>query len=99
MSVSHADRIGEKYWGVPDLVAEVISESDEDLDRVIKLDEYAHAGIPEYWIVDPYARTVEIYLLNGEAYQLAATLAEGQTLTSAQLPGLEVSVAELFAPE
>ncbi len=99
MSSAHATRVGEKFWGVPDLAVEIISESDEDLDRITKMDEYAHAGIPEYWIVDPYARTVEIYLLNGEAYQLAATLAEGQTLTSSQLPGLEVSVAELFAPE
>lgn len=99
MSAAHADRVGETYWGVPDLVAEIISESDENLDRVIKMEEYARAGIPEYWIIDPYTRTVEVYLLQGEAYQLSIKLTEDGVLTSAQLPGFELSVRELFAEE
>ena len=34
---------------------EVVSDGDEDhrRDRETKRDEYAKAGIPEYWIVDP----------------------------------------------
>ncbi len=99
ISSAHTARVGETYWGVPDLVAEIISESDENLDRVIKMDEYALAGIPEYWIIDPYARTVEVYLLQGEAYQLSIKLTEDGVLTSLQLPGFELSVRELLAEE
>jgi len=99
MSAAHADRVGEKYWGIPDLVAEIISESNEEHDRVTKMSEYARAGIPEYWLIDPYARTVEIYLLKGEEYHLAATLTEADALTSSQLPGFAVSVRDLFAEE
>lgn len=99
VSTAHADRIGEKFWGIPDLVAEIISESDEELDRITKITEYAQAGIPEYWIVDPYARTVEIYLLHEDQYTLHATLTESDTLTSSQLPDFALSLTDLFAPE
>jgi Uma2 family endonuclease len=99
MSTAHADRIGEKFWGIPDLVAEIISESDEELDRITKMTEYAQAGIPEYWIVDPSAHTVEIYQLQGERYTLRAALPETDTLTSSQLPGFELPLTALFAPE
>lgn len=99
MSAAHTGRMSEKYWGVPDLVAEIISESDEELDRITKMTEYAQAGIPEYWIVDPYARTVEVYIQEGEVYRLAASLPEGATLTSSQFPGFELPLTDLFAPE
>ncbi len=99
ISAAHANRVGEQYWGLPDLAAEIISESDPDHDRITKMAEYAQAGIPEYWIIDPYMRTVEVYLLAGAEYQMAKDLAEGETLTTTQLPGFALSVTELFAPE
>jgi Uma2 family endonuclease len=99
MAVAHKNRLDEQYWGVPDLVAEVISESDPDLDRVVKMGEYAQAGIPEYWLVDPAGETIEIFLLRGSEYQLSQALREGDRLTSTQLPGFEMSVTELFAEE
>jgi Uma2 family endonuclease len=45
--------------GRPDLVVEVCSPSSVRYDRVTKMRWYASAGVPEYWIVDPSARTVE----------------------------------------
>ncbi len=99
MAATHANRIGEKYWGVPDLVAEVLSPSDPDRDRITKKKEYAQAGIPEYWIVDPEGKTVEVYLLRAKQYRLSGRLGVGDVLTSKRLPGLELSLAELFAEE
>ncbi|XVV11551.1 Uma2 family endonuclease [Actinoplanes sp. CA-131856] len=40
------------------LVVEVISASSKSTDRELKLKEYAAAGIPSYWIVDPLADRV-----------------------------------------
>ena len=99
MSAAHADRITEKYWGMPDLVAEVISPGNPDHDRVRKKGEYARAGIPEYWVVDPKGRTIEIYLLRVKQYRLDRTLGIGDTLITAQWPGFELELAGLFAKE
>jgi Uma2 family endonuclease len=40
------------------LVVEVISKSSQSTDRKYKLDRYANAGIPFYWIIDPLADRV-----------------------------------------
>lgn len=53
--------------GAPDLVIEVASPSTADRDRGIKLERYRHYGVPEYWIVDPDAATIERWRLGSTA--------------------------------
>ena len=96
VTAAHDDRRGEQYWQPPDLVVEVISPDDPRRDRVVKRREYAQAGIPEYWLIDPAAATVEVYLLPGQGYKLDRTLQAGDELTSDQLPGWTLAVADLF---
>lgn len=91
----HADRIGEQVCGVPDLIAEVTSPSTARLDRLEKFYEYARAGVAEYWIVDPDARTAEVYGLEGGAYVLRGRWGPGETAASGLLPGFEVKVDEV----
>ena len=64
MSRELQDRIG-RYWGVPDLAVEILSEGTEHKDREIKRREYALAGVGEYWIIDPEAMTVETLRRDG----------------------------------
>jgi Uma2 family endonuclease len=99
MATTHLDRITQKYWGIPDLVAEIISPGNPDHDRVRKKQEYARAGIPEYWIVAPQEKTIEVYQLRTRQYRLDRTLDIDDTLTSTQLPGFELALADLFAKE
>lgn len=49
--------------GPPDLVVEIASPSTADRDRGIKLERYRLFGVAEYWVVDPDARTVEVWKL------------------------------------
>lgn len=44
-------------------MVEVASESTAERDRGIKRRRYAHFGVPEYWIIDQTAGTVEVYRL------------------------------------
>jgi Uma2 family endonuclease len=41
------------FWLGADLVVEIVSPDDVERDIVIKRADYAEAGIPEYWIVNP----------------------------------------------
>ena len=57
-------------YGAPDLVAEVLSPSTAKRDKGYKKDLYEASGIPEYWIVDPISRSVEVHLLSDGRYSL-----------------------------
>ena len=92
----HADRIGEKVYGPPDLVMEVTSLSTRRTDRVDKFVEYAQAGVREYWIVDPDSRTVEVFVLREGAYELLGKWGMGERARSELLEGFEVAVEEVF---
>jgi len=93
----HSDRIGEQFFGPPDLVIEVVSPGTRRVDRSEKPAEYARAGVAEYWIVDPSAGTVEVFVLQEGAYQLLARWSRGQVARSALLDGFEMPVEQLFA--
>lgn len=56
--------------GAPDLVVEVLSPSTAKNDRGYKKDVYESSGVPEYWIVDPFRKSVEVYLLENGRYML-----------------------------
>jgi Uma2 family endonuclease len=78
------------------LVIEVTSPGTRRVDRNEKPLEYARAGVAEYWIVDPSAQTVEVFVLREGGYRLLARWGSGQVARSALLDGLEIPVEQLF---
>ncbi len=82
--------------GAPDLVVEVVSPGSETHDRYRKLAAYARARIPEYWIVDPDSRTVEVLTCEGGEYQSQGVYRGKAQLPSQIVPGLAVQVEQLF---
>ena len=48
----------------PDWVCEVISPSTEVHDREVKMPIYAREGVPHAWLLDPIAKTLEVYTLD-----------------------------------
>lgn len=57
-------------YGAPDLIVEVLSPGTEKRDRGYKKELYETSGVREYWIVNPEAKSVEVYLLTGGKYVL-----------------------------
>lgn len=49
-------------WGSPDFVAEVLSPSTGKRDLGIKMLKYKHAGVKEFWAVDPKEKHIIVYL-------------------------------------
>jgi Uma2 family endonuclease len=84
--------------GAPDLVIEILSESNRKTDEITKRKLYEWAGVLEYWVVDPVLETVKIYRLNGSAYERVAELSAeaGDRLETPLLPGLMIALAKIF---
>jgi Uma2 family endonuclease len=82
--------------GRPDLVVEIVSASSARYDRVTKLRWYARHGVPEYWIADGAARTLERLVLAGGVYTIAESLADEEVFRPGSFEGLEVPLAELW---
>ena len=96
MRAQNAHRMGEEYWDGADLVIEVVSDDDRRRDLETKRFEYARAGIPEYWIVDPQTETVSVLTLDGGAYTAHGEFPRGRRADSRLFPGFDVAVDEVF---
>ena len=83
----------------PDDVLLLIEVSDTSLryDRRIKLALYARFGIPEFWIVNIRARSIEVYTdpVNGE-YTSLQTFRRGQTITPTAFPDVVLPVSDVI---
>ena len=60
-------------YGAPDMVVEVLSYSTRKKDLTVKKDTYEAQGVREYWIIDPRAKSVTVYLLRDGKYFLDDT--------------------------
>ena len=88
--------IDDYMHGAPDLLVEILSPSTADYDRTIKRELYERYGVPEYWLVDPYAKTITILRLGADGYNVHAVYGEGDALSSPTLAGFSLSLSELF---
>lgn len=83
--------------GAPDLVVEVSSPGSVGYDRTKKQDAYARAGVAEYWIADPWSRTVEVLTLAAGSYRSLGVFEGKAVLPSEVVPDFLVHVAQFFA--
>jgi Uma2 family endonuclease len=86
-----------KLEGAPSLAIEIISPSTGQRDRGIKRDLYARYGVPEYWTVDPNAKTVTIFS-DPEGGRYRSETVSSDTAVSATIPNVTADLAALFAP-
>ena len=80
------------------MVVEILSPTTTLIDRSTKLQLYARHAVPYYWIVDPELEMVKVYRpAEGGFTRVAELSAEsGDTLTTPLLPGLVISIKEVF---
>ena len=82
----------------PTITIEFVSSQRRDRvrDYEVKRQEYGDIGVAEYWIIDPEARTVEVFVLREGAYDLLGKWGVGATAHSTLLEDFQVSVGDLF---
>ena len=81
----------------PDFVVEITSKSTEKLDRGLKMDAYAAAGVQEYWLVDPRNLAIEVYYPDMEGFFELYRTYQGGSIPCRVIAGLEVEVRKVFA--
>lgn len=88
-----------EYFDGASGVAEVLENVPgwRELDTIRKRHDYAKAGIPEYWIVDPERQRITVLTLDGDSYRVHGEFPPGQHATSVLLPGFQVDVSAVFA--
>lgn len=85
------------YKGVPTLIIEILSPSNQSHDLVTKLNLYMEYGIKEYWIVNPLINAIQLYVLDDNGnYQQKDVLKEEGTIHSQVLNGFKVDIANIF---
>ena len=88
--------------GAPDLVIEILSPRTSRKDQSVKFSLYERHGVREYWIVDPYSKSVQVYALNEAGVYGPMKLYESGgrhelRLTSSLLEGFEAELSEIFS--
>ena len=87
-----------RIFGVPDLLVEILSPGNTLYDQDVKLRAYARAGVPEYVIVDPRARTLSHYRLAAvDRFADPLIYSAESDLRFDCLPAISVRVGDLFA--
>jgi Uma2 family endonuclease len=81
----------------PSLAIEIISPSSATRDRLTKRNLYARYAVPEYWLVDPEAKTVTVFSDPRDGrYRTEQTT--NDVAISATIPQLSADLKALFAP-
>jgi Uma2 family endonuclease len=94
VSTERAGIVQRWIYGAPDLLVEILSPSNPERDRIVKRDLYARNGVREYWIVDPEARSIEVFVVESGVCRPAGWFTPGTQLVSPTLPGLSIDIAE-----
>lgn len=83
---------------VPDWVCEILSPSTASKDRKIKLPVYAHYGVQYAWIVDPTARTLEVYRLNAGIWLESGRFAAAEQVAAPPFEAVSIDLKALWLP-
>jgi Uma2 family endonuclease len=80
----------------PDWVCEIVSPSTEQIDRRHKQPIYAREGVSHLWLVNPLARTLEVYRRSPDGWLLAVTHADAERARVEPFDAVELELAALW---
>jgi Uma2 family endonuclease len=85
------------YWTeAPDWLCEVLSPSTATIDRAKKLAIYARERVPHVWLVDPFARTLEILRLEAGRSTIVSIFTERDTPRAEPFDAIELDLSLVF---
>jgi Uma2 family endonuclease len=83
----------------PDWVCEVLSPRTARLDRLKKLGVYARDAVGHAWLIDPIARTLEVFGLEGSRWSLLTGYGDDDTVTAEPFEALALDLSLLWVDD
>ncbi len=94
------ERPSTAYFTVhPDFVCEVLSRSTEKIDRADKMTIYAREGVTHAWLVDPVARTLEVYRLQETDWLRVGVFRDDAKVRAEPFDAIELELDALWLAE
>ena len=80
----------------PDWVCEILSPSTMRVDRIRKMPIYARYSITHLWLMDPVARTLEVFRLESEHWSMVAAFAENEKVRAEPFQEIEFDLGHFW---
>ena len=90
-----------RFNGAPDLVIEIVSPGSTNYSRDFNLKRkvYGKFGVPEYWMVDCWSRSVIIFRLDDHTLKEVTRFRAADALESPIFPGLSLKLNDIFTAD
>ncbi|MFW5921539.1 MAG: Uma2 family endonuclease [Polyangiales bacterium] len=86
----------EPFETAPSWVCEILSPSTASVDRAEKMPLYGAHGVTHAWLLDPDARTLEVYRREGDVWVVATVLADDARAGVEPFHAIELDLSELW---
>lgn len=82
---------------VPEWVCEITSPSTARLDRMRKMPKYAQYGSRHIWMIDPTARSLDVFELVNGRWTVAGIYGEDEKVHAVPFDAIEIDLAHLWS--
>ncbi len=81
---------------VPDWVCEVLSPNTLRKDKIMKMPIYGRHGVPHLWLIDPVAKTLEVYHLESDRWVVAGLYAQDDKVRAEPFQEVEIDLLDIW---
>jgi Uma2 family endonuclease len=82
--------------GAPDLIIEIQSKSTASYDLGVKKSAYEKFGVKEYWVVYPYEKGIEVFILQSDGKYAGGVLYDEGLIEIQCLQGCKLDLSDIF---
>ena len=87
---------GKRCYGAPDWVLEIVSPSNVEKELSKKMHLYEEARVPEYWVLRPEEKELDIFVLQDNVYIGLKPRFAGEVVSPLKFPDLQINLSEIF---
>lgn len=85
------------YFGVPELIIEVVSPASGRKDKIEKFNLYERTGVKEYWLVEPDEKVVMVFTLENGSYGRPKIYSENDSVKVSVFDDLIIDLKLVFS--